>query len=91
MYSCKHQIFQAILHNRITLYHYSISKYLSTTMALHNFVRPNGRGFIDINQDSILRIQHNSEAISSYEQNMRSLMDHLMVILHDSNANSIWG
>ena len=42
------------------------------TMALHNFVRLNdrdGRGFIKVNQDSISKRKHNSEAGSSYEQN----------------------
>ena len=67
---------------------------VSTTMALHNFVRLNdrdNRGFINANRDSISRREHNSEAGSSYEQNSGSLIDPAMVVLRDSIANSIWG
>ena len=67
---------------------------VSTTMALHNFVRLNDRddrGFIHANRDSISRREHNSEASNSYEQNLRSLTDPEMVVLHDYIANSIWG
>ena len=67
---------------------------VSTTMALHNFVRLNDkddRGFIHANRDSISRREHNSEVSSSYEQNSRSLTDPEMVDLRDSIANSIWG
>ena len=67
---------------------------VSATMTLHNFVRLNGRddrGFINTNRDSISRREHNSEANSSYEQNSGSLTDPVMVVLHDSIANSIWG
>ena len=67
---------------------------VSATMTLHNFVRLNGRddrGFINTNRDSISRREHNSEANSSYEQNSGSLTDPMMVVLHDSIANSIWG
>ena len=62
-------------------------------MALHNFVRLNDRddrGFINVNRDSISRREHNSEAGSSYEQNLGSLIDPAMVVLCDSIANSIW-
>ena len=64
------------------------------TMTLHNFVRLNDRddrGFINTNRDSISRREHNSEASSNYEQNLRSLTDPEMVVLHDYIANSIWG
>ena len=67
---------------------------VSATMTLHNFVRLNDRddrGFINTNRDSIFRREHNSEANSSYEQNSGSLTDPVMVVLHDSIANSIWG
>ena len=67
---------------------------VSATMTLHNFVRLNDRddrGFINTNRDSISRREHNSEANSSYEQNSGSLTDPMMVVLHDSIANSIWG
>ena len=43
---------------------------VSTTMALHNFVRLNTRddkGFIHANRNSISRREHNSEVCSSYE------------------------
>ena len=63
-------------------------------MALHNFVRLNDRddrSFINANRDSISRREHNSEADSSYEQNLGSLTDPAMVVLRDSIANSIWG
>ena len=45
---------------------------VSATMVFHNFVRLNdrdGRGFIKVNQDSISKRKHNSEAGSSYEHN----------------------
>ena len=45
---------------------------VSATMVFHNFVRLNdrdGRGFIKVNQDSISKRKHNSEAGSSYKQN----------------------
>ena len=61
---------------------------------LHNFVRLNDRddrGFINANRDSISRRENNSEADSSYEQNLGSLTDPAMVVLRDSIANSIWG
>ena len=67
---------------------------VSTTMALHNFVRLNDRddrSFINANRDSISRREHNSEASSSYEQNSGSLTDPAIVVLRDSIANSIWG
>ena len=63
-------------------------------MALHNFVRLNDRddrGFINANRDSISRRENNSEADSSYEQNLGSLTNPAMVVLRDSIANSIWG
>jgi len=65
---------------------------VSATMALHNFVRLNDRddrGFINANRDSISRRENNSEADSSYEQNLGSLTDPTMVVLRDSIANSI--
>ncbi|XP_030970884.1 uncharacterized protein LOC115991317 [Quercus lobata] len=37
------------------------------------------------------RLEHNSEADSSYEQNSGSLTDPAMVVLRDSIAISIWG
>ena len=63
-------------------------------MALHNFVRLNDRddrGFINVNRDSISRRENNSEADSSYEQNLGSLTDPAIVVLRDSIANFIWG
>ena len=63
------------------------------TMALHNFVRLNDRddsSFINANRDSISRRARNSAAGSSDEQNLGSLTDPAMVVLHDSIANSIW-
>ena len=47
-------------------------------------------GFINATQDSISRREHNSEAVSSYEQNLGTLTDPAMVVLRDSIANSIW-
>ena len=67
---------------------------VSTTMALHNFVRLNTRddkGFIHANRDSISRREHNSAIGSSDEQNLGSLTDPAMVVFRDSIANSIWG
>ena len=67
---------------------------VSATMVLHNFVKLNGRddsSFINANRDSISRREHNTAAGSSDEQNSGSLTDPVMVVLHDSIANSIWG
>ena len=67
---------------------------VSTTIALHNFVRLNDRddrSFINANRDSISRRERNSEANSSDEQNSGSLTDPAMVVFRDSIANSIWG
>ena len=61
-------------------------------MALHDFVRLNDRddrGFNNANRDSIPTRQHNSEVSNSYEQNIRSLTNLEMLVLHDSIANSI--
>ena len=63
-------------------------------MHVFYFVKLNDRddrGFINANRDSISRREHNSEANSSYEQNSGSLTNPVMVVLHDSIANSIWG
>ena len=65
---------------------------VSAIMAFHNFVRLNDRddrGFNSANRDSIPTRQHISEVSNSYEQNIRSLTNLEMLVLHDSIANSI--
>ena len=65
---------------------------VSAIMAFHNFVRLNDRddrGFNSANRDSIPTRQHISEVSNSYEQNIRSLTNLEMLVLHDSIASSI--
>ena len=65
---------------------------VSASMVLYNFVRLDDRddkGFKGANLDSIPTGQHNREASSNYELNMRTLTKLEMVVLRDSIANSI--